>query len=163
MGVPALIKTLYVGKAGLLGTRVERPEDLTDLDTLADVTLFTITGGEVLLTGLYGRVNGGNLEGVNTNLRMAYTIAGGAQIFLSTARNVGGSVDDMIFTITGAPGVSVVIGTSAGVSLPSFVTNQLILAPGDIEVIVSTATNTGSVVWTLHYVPLDAASLVVAA
>jgi hypothetical protein len=150
-----MIRALAGGqKPAALGHRVFRPGVLvTDL-TIASHPIFQILGGDVQLTGFYGKVTT-VLTGAGS-LQPQYTITGGVARNLATPRALGGDLAGIIYTITGNVGVGLTGSTFTGIAVPSFTTNAFILAPGviSIDVTLFTATN-GAIDWTIHYVPLS--------
>lgn len=163
MGFASGIKNLEAGEAAL-GRRVYRPGVATDLGTLGDaeVNLFRVSVGNVMLTMLYGKVRTAIGAGL-TEIELWFTPDGGpgaatpANMCIDSA-DINDGLADTIYTITGGVGDAMTISAALGVAVASFCTNRLILVPGIISLGVEDAINTGIIDWTLHYVPqrLDA-------
>lgn len=130
------------------------------------VNLFVITGGRILLTSLVGQVTViiAQNAAANANSRLRHTPTTGAAAATNMCLDLdcdGFDVDNALH-ITGDPGVAMVDDGETGVIIPSFVTNLLVLQPGTISLFYTTLV-TGTVRWTIKYLAIDAASLVVAA
>lgn len=131
-----------------------------------EVDLFTVTGGIILLTSLIGQVTViiASNAAANANSRLRHTPTTGA----AAATDMCGDLDtdtfdvDNALHITGGVGVAMVDDGETGVIIPSFVTNLLLLQPGTISLFYTTLV-TGTIRWTIKYLAIDAASLVVAA
>lgn len=156
---------LYKGidvRLGQLGRIVTRPTKV--IPQAAAESLFTVTGGNIIVTGLIGEVTT-IMDAVATTLRLGFTpsAAGTAAIFWSAA-----SAD-----ITGlAAGVHIYLPAAAASALPTDtatgggyidVTPQWFCPPGAVT-LTGTGLNTGGrIKWDLLYIPLDDATNVVAA
>ena len=159
MGFASGIKGLGAGEAAL-GRRVYRPGiAATDLAAIAVVNIFRVSVGNVMLTSLYGKVTGviGNVGA--TELQLWHTPDAGpgaavAQPMCIDSLTIATDAADTIYTITGGVGVAMTISAGLGVAIASFCTNRLILTPGIIGLGVEVSGNTGTIDWTLHYVPM---------
>jgi hypothetical protein len=161
MGLKTLANRTYL-QAGT-GIRVNR---VTANDAVGPTTLFTVTGGPVLLTGLYGVV---------TTVRTGG--AGATQVFTHTAVNLciatitGLATVGTIISITGDPGDPLIIGVGTGVA-NTFAPIQgglngsattgvqmfgIVLGVGVLTTTISIAT-TGATKYIATYIPLDDAS-----
>jgi len=148
-----------------LGIRTVRV-GIGDLDAVDEVDLFTVIGGDILLTGLYGEVTEVIGAGA-TLLQLHHTpTVGGVQVDLCAeiTAHIGADIVGTIYTITGAHADDMVTdATREGVAAASFETNFDILVPGVITLDVTGALNTGTIRWTIHWVPLDTRSEVLVA
>lgn len=144
------------GKAlrnNVYGTKVERAA--ATLPATATQTIFNVTGGRVLLTTLTG-------ESVVATGATANTIA----------VNLVGSINGLTAgLVTATDFTSKSVGTefafsalaaAATVGAAFNQNNETVLTPGAIQITTS-ATNTGTVKWTLMYIPLDDGATVTAA
>lgn len=166
MSLASLVKRSYLN-AGL-GIRINR---VAAVDAVGPTNLFTVAGGLVLLTGLYGVVTVVRTGG-----------AGVTQLFTHTAVNLcvatitGLATVGTTFTITGDPADPMVIGVGTGVAntkapLQSGVKGSglggmnmfgVVLGLGNLTTTISVAT-TGATRYVLSYIPLDDAAIVFAA
>lgn len=129
----------------------------------SSATLFTVSGGMVLVTSLVGRVST-VLSGTTGAVSLGATPtvgASGAQVAgIASATVVGGGEVGATFavaaTIAGAPttlangGASAVAGKS-----PFLAQSAFIVQAGIITITTSVATMTGAIDWYLTYLPLD--------
>lgn len=160
MSLSSQIKDLYGGVAAL-GIRVKRTGLATDLTALANVNLFQITGGDILVVQLYGKVTT-VIGAANTTLRIQATPTGGAITPMSAASAaINADAVDTIYSITGAIAAAVAISAGLGVGVGQL-TNFLIVVPGVIQLTVGAFVTTGVIDWTLSYIPLDEACQVAA-
>jgi hypothetical protein len=137
-----------------------------DLAAVASVDLFNVLGGDILLTGLYGRVTT-EMAAANTLIQLQHTPAIGlvtVDLCAIIAAHIGGDIVDTIYTITGDHTVALQTdATFEGVAVGSFSTNFDILVPGVISMDVTAFANTGVIQWVIHWVPLSERSTVVVA
>jgi hypothetical protein len=129
------------------------------LPQTATGNLFTITGGRALVKGLYGQVTTAIQAQANA-VKVVYdpTAAGATQDLCATL-DVNGHAVGIVYTITG-------LATDAMRATLLYAKNDLdaglLLNAGTIA-LSAAASNTGSVAWTLFYVPLDTGVVVAAA
>lgn len=162
MGLAAQIKGLAGGSLpAALGHRVRRPGVATDLAAVATVNIFTVSGGDILLTHIYGIVTVGPIGAGLTTLDLQHTPTGGvATAMCAASAAINTDAVNTIYTITGAVAGAMVASAGLGVGVASMVTNMQVLVPGIILLNVAVAVNTGTIDWILHYVPLDTDSRV---
>lgn len=129
----------------------------------SSATLFTVAGGQVLVTSLVGRVST-VLSGTTGAISLGATPtvgASGAQVAgIAAATVVGGgeagTAYAVVATIAGAAttlangGASAVAGKS-----PFLAQSAFVVQAGVITVTTSVATMTGAIDWYLTYIPLD--------
>lgn len=132
----------------VLGFRVERTTTVLPATTQAPI--FTITGGRIALTHLVGEFTVAGSATVTT-LKVTSNPVIGSDVDLSTAvaitsREVG-SLVTLPVVLGGALSV-----TNAGAGGPSV--SGFIIPIGSLDLVTS-ATNTGSVRWSMTFVPLD--------
>lgn len=123
----------------------------------ATTTIFTVTGGRILITSLVGRVTT-VIAGTTPALKLIATPTTGTLNDMCTALTISASEVGTQFSLPGATGSALqgVISKSGSVSGPG----QQIVAIGTIGMNVSAADATGAIQWTLTYVPLDAGAAV---
>jgi hypothetical protein len=142
----------------VLGTRVQRAAALLPATTQA--AIFTIATGKVLVTGLIGEVVVVMPATTNT-LQIAGNPTAGTDVTwttaVSTASKEAGSVISLGLTAGGALQVA---NAGAGNSIgPTGYVAQI----GTIDLITTGTAATGTVKWTLTYVPIDDGATVTAA
>lgn len=126
------------------------------LPQTATATLFTVAGGNVLVTGLLGLVSGTAIQ------NQACTLALGTVPTTGTASSTGLATATSIQNkeigtwvvpqASSGAGGALVVGTNAGSTL--FLPAAFVVPPGTISWTTS-ASNTGKMAWYLTYVPLD--------
>lgn len=143
----------------MLGTQVLKPAQ-TPPNSGTSATLFTVTGGVVLVSLLMGRVSTA-LSGTTGAIALGSKPTTGTEVnnSIATATVVGGAEIGTLLvpidtTTTGLGGALVntalKAGTAAFLSAAFFAVNT-----GTIEITTSVATMTGAIDWYLTYVPLD--------
>ncbi len=170
MSLAAMIKAIYSnrGVSGVLGTNVVRA---AAADAVGPTNLFTIAGGYVLITALWGVVTvlrAGALATTlfthtvgPTNLNVATaTIASPVGALLAVTGNI---LDGLVVSVPVAGVSNPVQGTMQGSQNPGNPTQQmgLIMGIGSIAVTISVVT-AGSTRYFLSYVPMDAGATVIA-
>lgn len=139
-----------------LGFRVERATATLPASTTGE--LFTISGGRVMITSIVGEVT----TLIQTQLNNTKLIANptmGTSVDMCAVLDITADEVGCLYGITGTPS-DALIGTNAG--LTPAMAKALILNTGTIDLSCS-ATNTGSVKWSLTYIPIDDGAAVVAA
>jgi hypothetical protein len=143
----------------LRGTKVSRATAALPATTAA--AIFTITGGKVLVTAIYGEVTTViQTQANNTQLTYDPTDAGATQD-LCADLDISADAVGTMYSITGTPATAMQDGLNF-LSSNKVLAQPLILKPGSI-LLDCAATNTGSVKWDLWYVPLDTGAAVAAA
>jgi len=155
-----MVNTLYKGLAMrdiVLGQRVDRAS--ATLPQTTDEALFTITGGQILLTALVGEVTVViETQANNTKLKFNPTATGADQDLCAVLSITADAVGEL-YTISGT--VADALRSDLLIGLP-VLTNPLVLSEGDIELDCA-ASNTGEIKWTLFYIPIDDGASVAAA
>ncbi|MFJ2000263.1 hypothetical protein [Streptomyces chartreusis] len=143
----------------LVGVKVQRAT--AALPQTSTSTLFTITGGKVLVTSLVGEVTTViQTQADNTKLTFDPTDAGATQD-LCAVLDITADAVGTCYSLTGTPATAM---QDALNFLPSnkVLAQPLVLKPGSI-LLDCAASNTGSVKWDLCYIPLDNGASVAAA
>ncbi len=142
-----------------LGRRVDRATDTLPQST--DEALFTITGGQVLITSLVGEVTTViQTQANNTKLKFNPTATGADQDLCAVLDITADPVGEL-YTISGTVGDA--LRSDLLIGLNSLLgAGGLILSEGAIELDCA-ASNTGSVKWYLTYIPLDDGASIAAA
>tara|TARA_Y100000310_G_scaffold50965_1_gene47032 strand:- start:7104 stop:7799 length:696 start_codon:yes stop_codon:yes gene_type:complete len=135
---------------GGLGFRVDKAT--AALPQTTDGTLFTITGGRVLLTLIVGEVTT-VIQTQANNMKLKFNPdASGADQDLCAVLDVTGDAVGELYTISGTVGDA--LRSDLLIGLASLKGETMILSEGLIELDCS-ASNTGSVKWSMWYYPLD--------
>jgi len=143
----------------LCGVKVQRTT--AALPQTSTSTLFTISGGKVLITSLVGEVTTViQTQADATKLTFDPTDTGATQD-LSATLDITADAVGTLYSLTGTPATAM---QDALNFLPSnkVLAQPLVLKPGSI-LLDCAASNTGSVKWDLCYIPLDNGAAVVAA
>ncbi len=141
-----------------LGVKVDRATAVLPSGTLGNI--FTVSGGRVLVTSLVGEVTTVLGAGANTiTIGVAPTVGVGSATVLGTALTITTAAVGSHFSAAVSGAAVGDVATQAGVVIPA--TGFLVNA-GSIT-ITTTATVTGSVKWSLTYIPYDDAGTVAAA
>lgn len=140
----------------LLGQKVDRAA--AALPQTAAGTLFTVTGGRILLTSIVGQVTTViQTQANNTKLQSVPTV--GTAVDLCAVLDISADEVGCLYGITGTLATAMV-GANAGATVaPSA---ALVVPVGAIKLNCA-ASNTGAVKWSLTYVPLDSGASVAAA
>jgi hypothetical protein len=142
------------------GIRVDRAT--AALPQTGQYDLFTVAGGRVLVLGILGEVTTVIQTQANaTNLEFNPTAATLADSDLCTGLDISADVVGTLYTIDGtAANAMVDSGTDGWVAYT--LASPLFMAPGAIELHCA-ASNTGSVKWSIWYIPLDDGAYIEAA
>jgi len=125
----------------------------------ATQTIFTVSVGRILVTGLYGKV-ATVIGGTTPSAKIVSTPTVGTAVDVSTATAITGKEVGSLIGLAGTVGTALnVQNAGAGAGLPS----PVVIPIGTIGVNVSAADATGAIQWTLTYVPLEDGATVVAA
>jgi hypothetical protein len=146
---------------GVLGSLTRKPTQA--VVTNSTNTLFTVTGGLVMVTALVGRVTTAIPNTASLTAKIVYTPSGGSAADLSAATAITDDAIGTFYTLpaTALPADLVSEITAAGSEAPNinFATIspiRLILGAGVIGLTVSNHTSTpGAVSWYCGWVPLD--------
>ena len=142
-------------------------------DIVAATTIFTITNGFVLVTGLIGVVTVIRSGGGGSTMALTFSV-GATALHTPALAITGNATVGTVFTLTGDPGDALVVGVGTGVlntappiqggmqgsALAGIQQFGLILGVGLIQVAHSAIGATGSTRYTLSYIPLDAGAVV---
>lgn len=129
------------------------------LPQTTDAALFTISGGPVIITALWGEVTTAIQNQINnTKLKFNPTATGADQdlcAVLSIADDAVGEIYSITGTVTDAMTSDLLVGNV-------YLQDPLFLSEGDIELDCA-ASNTGAVKWGLFYIPAENGATVTAA
>lgn len=139
------------------GIRVDRATDT--LPQTTDEALFTITGGRVLVVGLVGEVTTViQTQANNTKIKFNPDATGADQDLCAVLDITADAVGEL-YTISGTVGDAMRSDLLIGNAM---LTSPLLLSEGAIELDCA-ASNTGSVSWSVIYVPWDTGAEIAAA
>lgn len=126
-------------------------------------TIFTVTGGEVLITALWGKVTTA-ITVANTVALQTNPTTGDTKVFVE-ATDIGTN-DTAVGTVVGFtpsiddPATSGALGEHS-IMLGGHLLQDLVVTTGDIEMVVTGTNPDGAITWYCTWVPLtDGASLV---
>lgn len=142
-------------RALALGVRVEQPAKTVPQNALS--SLFTVSGGRVLITGLYGQVTT-VIGGTTPSAKLVYSPTSGADTDMVTAVAI---TSDAVNTQYSLGATALVVSAQVGHTLGQVGTH--LVNTGTIDLHVSAADATGAIKWTLTYIPLDDGASVAAA
>ncbi len=140
----------------LFGLAVER--DAAALPQTTQSALFNVEGGRVMVLGIIGQV-GTAIQNQANNTKLVANPDSGTDVDLCAVLSVANDEAGTLYSITGLAS-DAMIGTAAGAV--SGQARPVIVAPGTIDLNCA-ASNTGTIGWTLFYVPLDDGAYVTAA
>lgn len=127
--------------------------------TVATLPLYTIAGGRVMVTSLYGLVTTDITVAGTTLLRSNPTTGVTGNLCTATDLGTTDTLAGAMLSITGVVGDS--IGNNIGWST-GFKQGYLIIATGQIEMVTATGAD-GAITWYVTWVPLDDGATLVAA
>ncbi|KKM69176.1 hypothetical protein LCGC14_1453470 [marine sediment metagenome] len=137
-----------------LGIRVFRATD--NITTGED--LFTVSKGNCLVTLMLGEITT-DIENKTVNFTLVANPTTGTATDVAALLDIDDDPEGTIYTVHGAAGTALQRGESGSSIGPNV---PFVVSPGVIEATVG-ATHTGSIKWTLWYVPLETGALITAA
>ena len=140
----------------LFGTKVDRAG--ATLPQTATGTLFTVAGGRVLVTSITGEVTVAT-GATATNAKLVSTPTVGTAVDLCAVLAIASKEIGTLLGITGLFS-DAMVGANAGAGVAP--RNPVVVPVGAIGLNTS-ANNTGSIKWSITYVPLDNGASVAAA
>lgn len=137
------------------GIRVDRATDT--LPQTAAEALFNIDGGRVLLMGIVGEVTT-VIQTQANNTKLQANPDTGTTVDICAVLDITADEVGCLYGITGVF-ADAMVGANAGATV--WPTRPVVLAPGTLDLSCA-ASNTGSVKWSLIYIPLDTGAEVTA-
>jgi len=131
-----------------LGHRLVRPTATLPQTTSAPI--FNIVGGKVLMTLIIGRIT--TVLGAVGNMSLEENPTVGTLETICAVLAVGTYAQDDLIGITGVPAAAMVPAASGGI--PGMTTAGVVLRVGTLDLRLS-ASSTGSIEWTVFYIPLE--------
>lgn len=135
-------------RKALFGIRVDKAT--AALPQTATGTLFTVTGGRILLTSIVGEVTT-VIQTQANNTKLVSTPTTGTAVDLCAVLDISADQVGCLYGITGTFATAMVGANAGATVLPS---NGIVIPVGTIGLSCA-ASNTGSVKWSITYVPLD--------
>lgn len=133
-------------------------------------SMFTITGGRIVVQALYAKLTVASDAANATTITLGFTASEGAAANIANAiaastvvgvvREIGTHWSCVGLTQTTGAALVLVLGATAASPVPK--ANPFILGPGVITYTGGVGVNTGSAQWYLNYLPLDPGVSVVA-
>lgn len=151
----AMFDTGLSGINAMLGNRVDKAA--ATLPATTNQTIFTVSGGNVLIPLLYGVVTT-IIQAQANNLKVTSVPTVGTAVDLAANLDVNAKEAGTLLLVEGDG--TALVGANAGAGLNGIGTGCMIVPPGVIRITTS-ATNTGATRWQCWYVPLDNGATVV--
>lgn len=142
----------------VLGTRVQRATAALPASTAE--ALFTIATGNVLVTALYGEVTT-IIQNQANNTKITVNPTTGTSADIAAALDIANDEAGTLYVVEGDG--SALGGGTAGTGFGAIGSFTPFIVPVGTIDLDCAATNTGSIAWTCHYVPLDDSATVTAA
>ncbi len=142
--------------AQALGFRTDRATAALPATTAAPI--FNITGGRVIILGIIGQVTT-VIQTQANDTKLISNPTAGSSLDICAVLDITADEVGCLYGITGVPG-DALIGANAGAS--PLCSRMLVLPVGAIDLSCA-ATNTGSVKWSVLWLPLDDGAAVTAA
>jgi hypothetical protein len=141
----------------LLGLKVSRAT--ATLPQTAQAAIFTVATGRVIVTSLVGTVTTAT-GATATNLSVIGNPTTGTDVVLASVLASASKEIGATFTLPVTFGSALQVQNAGGAGTP--LGTGFILNPGTLDILTS-ASNTGSIQWTVTYVPLDDGASITAA
>jgi hypothetical protein len=123
--------------------------------------LFTIAGGRVLVTALYGEVSVANVDAGACNTQWVHNPTVGTDLNLSAVLDIDGDELGTVYSLTGEVGTAMTGGSGGGAT---GMLAPLILPEGDVSISTAADRGTGGALFEaeLWFIPLDVGATVTA-
>ena len=143
----------------VVGCRVDRAAAVTSGGA---ETIFTVAGGNILLTGLYGEI----MVAIDAAATLAINYDADAKLVALEDTALGSVSADPNTYVAGRMVYLPIEGgamtfTAAGGACPIDVAPIMILPPGHFDLTSGAATTLGTIRWSMWYIPLEAGAYVV--
>lgn len=139
-----------------LGTKVDRATAALPQTTTGN--LFTVTGGRILLTSIVGEVTT-VIQTQANNTKLVSTPTTGTAVDICAVLDISADEVGCLYGITGVFS-DAMVGSNAGATTVQ--QRATVIPVGNIKLSCA-ASNTGSVKWSMTYIPLDDGASVAAA
>lgn len=152
----SVLNNLKGMQASILGARVERAD--ASLPQTTAEALFTVIGGKVQITGIVGTV-GTVIQTQANNTKLTANPTTGTSVDICAVLSITADEAGTLYSITGTL-TDALVGTTAGAVASQ--AKGVIVNAGTIDLDCA-ASNTGTIAWTIFYVPLDDGAYIEAA
>lgn len=152
------VNTAASYRFGILGKKVDRTTSA--LPATTDLTIFTVTGGRIIVTSILGEVTTVIQAQANAIKLKSVPTTG-------TTKDISGTLDinayevGALVSLDGTALTTALSGTNAGAALA--MKAQGIFVPIGAIKLNTAATNTGAMKWSITYIPYDDGASVAAA
>jgi hypothetical protein len=152
------IYTASAYRIGILGKKVDRTT--ATIPATTDQTIFTVTGGRIIVTSLIGEVTTAIQAQANA-LKVKSVPTTGTSKDISGTLDINGYEVGALVSLDGTALTTALSGTNAGAALAQK-PGGIFVPIGSIKVNTA-ATSTGAMKWSITYIPYDDAATVAAA
>jgi hypothetical protein len=152
----SVLNNLSSVRLGRFGAKVDRAT--AALPQTTQSALFTVTGGRVLVTNIVGEVTTA-IQNQANNTKLVANPTTGTDVDLCAVLNIAADEVGCLYGITGLFS-DAMVGANAGATVVP--RNPVVVPVGTIDLNCA-ASNTGSVKWSITYIPLDDGAAVTAA
>jgi hypothetical protein len=152
----AILNSLKAMTQGILGERVDRAT--ATLPQTAAAAIFNVTGGRVAITSIIGQVTT-IIQNQANNTKLTANPTTGTSADICAVLSIANDEVGTLYTITGTL-ADAMHGAVAGAA--PLQAKPVVVNIGSIDLNCA-ASNTGSVKWTVHYIPIDDGAAVTAA
>ena len=152
------IYTANAYRLGILGKKVDRTT--ASIAATGDTTIFTVTGGRIIVTSLIGEVTT-VIQAQANALKIKSVPTTGTAKDISGTLDINGYEVGALISLDGTALTTALSGTNAGAAL-AMKPSGIFVPIGAIKYNTA-ATNTGAIKWSITYIPYDDAASVVAA
>jgi hypothetical protein len=142
----------------ILGMRVDRAT--ATLPQSTNAAIFTIAGGNVLMTGILGEVTVAIGAADNTKLTAYPTLTTAGDTDLCATVDIDTCDIGDLLSITGTPATAMLVAHKGAVQMGG--PHGVVLQPGGLPLDCDAST-TGSIKWSIFYIPLEDGAYVTAA
>jgi hypothetical protein len=122
-----------------------------NLPQATQAPLFYVRGGRILLTQIVGEVVT-DIQAQETIIKLVSNPTVGADVDLCGTVDINADTAGTQYTITGTIGANMQATPSGAVTAQS---EAILVAAGSIDLDTDDDSSTGTVKWTIHYVPFD--------
>lgn len=143
-------------RATSLGIRVDRATATLPQSTAG--AIFNIVGGRVAMTAIIGEVTTA-IQNQANNTKLTANPTTGTSVDICAVLSIANDEVGCLYGITGTFATAMVGANAGATVIPA---NSVVLPVGTLDLDCA-ASNTGSVKWSLFYVPLDSGAYVTAA
>jgi len=149
------MSALEAAELARLGCKVERATS----NITTGEELFTVAGGNCLVTMFVGEVTT-DIENISVDLTIVADPTTGTSTTMGAILVIDDDVPGTLYTLEGLAADTIQLGGTGSVEGAE---QEIVVAPGAIEATIAGGAHTGSIKFTLWYVPLETGAYIVAA